>query len=53
MSYTALYNLVNCPAGVVPVTKVTQSDIDKLHDYKGHYGDPWDANIKKVIKDVR
>nr|CAB3244153.1 fatty-acid amide hydrolase 1-like [Phallusia mammillata] len=50
MSYTALYNLVNCPAGVLPVTKVTQADIDQLHDFSGHYGDAWDANVKDACR---
>ena len=48
MSYVVLYNLLNCPVGVVPVTTVTQDDVDGLRDYKGHYGDSWDANIKEV-----
>jgi len=50
MSYTILYNLLNCPAGVVPVTTVTQDDVDGFRDYKGHYGDSWDANVKEVRK---
>uniref|UniRef100_H2Z7Q6 Amidase domain-containing protein n=1 Tax=Ciona savignyi TaxID=51511 RepID=H2Z7Q6_CIOSA len=48
VSYTGLYNLLNCPGGVVPVTKVTHSDTEQLKDYKGHYGDNWDRHIKKA-----
>ncbi|XP_078489728.1 fatty-acid amide hydrolase 1-like isoform X2 [Ciona intestinalis] len=47
-SYTTLFNLLNCPSGVIPVTKVSQADTDKLKDYKGNYGDKWDNHIKKV-----
>ncbi|GFO21154.1 fatty-acid amide hydrolase 1 [Plakobranchus ocellatus] len=31
-SYTALWNVVNYPAGIVPVTKVTSSDVTKTFD---------------------
>ncbi|CAK8674010.1 unnamed protein product [Clavelina lepadiformis] len=48
MGYTGLYNFLNFPAGIVPVTKVEQSDIDALRNYRGHYGDPWDKHIKKT-----
>lgn len=43
-----LYNLLNCPAGVVSVSKVTTEDVNKLKSYRGHYGDPWDEKIKIV-----
>uniref|UniRef100_H2Z8W1 Amidase domain-containing protein n=1 Tax=Ciona savignyi TaxID=51511 RepID=H2Z8W1_CIOSA len=49
-SYTGLYNLLNFPAGVVPVTKVTQKDIDALNHFTGHYGDAWDKHNKEVTK---
>lgn len=39
---------MDCPAGVVPVTKVTLQDIKELDDYQGHYNDPWDENVKQV-----
>lgn len=48
MNYTILYNLLNCPAGVVPVTKVSEEDIKNVEYYESHYNDPWDAHIKKV-----
>nr|CAB3244174.1 fatty-acid amide hydrolase 1-like [Phallusia mammillata] len=51
LSYTALYVLLNCPAGCVPVTKVTQDDIDALKNYEGHFGDAWDKNTKDACMD--
>ena len=48
MSYTCLYNVLAYPAGVVPVTKVNQSDMTALKSHKGHYDDDWDKQIKKV-----
>ncbi|CAK8674012.1 unnamed protein product [Clavelina lepadiformis] len=51
MSYTVLYNLLNYPGGVVPVTKVSHADIESLEDHQGHYGDPWDIVIKTMNKD--
>lgn len=38
VSYTALYNLLNFPVGVVPITKVTPEDEDQLRCYKGFFG---------------
>lgn len=35
VSYTALYNLLNFPVGVIPITKVTAEDEDQLRHYKG------------------
>jgi fatty acid amide hydrolase len=32
-SYTGLFNLLDYPAGSLPVTKVTQADIDSLQHY--------------------
>ena len=49
MTYTVLFNTVNGPAGTVPVSKVTQKDIDDLKDFQGHYGDDWDEHNKKVL----
>lgn len=51
-TYTHLYNVLNFPAGVVPVTTVTQADEDELKLYKGHYGDPWDKRMKEVSKHI-
>uniref|UniRef100_A0A7M4FJD6 Fatty-acid amide hydrolase 1 n=1 Tax=Crocodylus porosus TaxID=8502 RepID=A0A7M4FJD6_CROPO len=47
-SYTNLYNVLNFPAGVVPVTTVTHMDEEELKDYRGHYGDLWDKRLKEV-----
>lgn len=48
-SYTILYNLLNFPAGVVPVSKVTEQDEEELKHYKGYYGDPWDKLFKEAV----
>ncbi|XP_015277432.1 PREDICTED: vitamin D3 hydroxylase-associated protein-like [Gekko japonicus] len=49
-SYTNLYNVLNFPAGVVPVTTVTPADDEELKYYRGHYGDPWDKRFKKAVE---
>uniref|UniRef100_A0A8C6ZY88 Fatty-acid amide hydrolase 1 n=1 Tax=Nothoprocta perdicaria TaxID=30464 RepID=A0A8C6ZY88_NOTPE len=46
-SYTILYNCLDFPAGVVPVTTVTDEDEDEMENYKGHYGDHWDRILAK------
>uniref|UniRef100_A0A8D0KJV8 Fatty-acid amide hydrolase 1 n=1 Tax=Salvator merianae TaxID=96440 RepID=A0A8D0KJV8_SALMN len=51
-TYTHLYNVLNFPAGVVPVTTVTQADEEELKLYKGHYGDPWDTRMKEAVEDA-
>ncbi|XP_062995453.1 vitamin D3 hydroxylase-associated protein-like [Elgaria multicarinata webbii] len=51
-SYTNLYNVLNFPAGIVPVTTVTQADEEELKHYRGHYGDPWDKRLKEAVKDA-
>lgn len=48
LSYTVLYNLLNFPAGVVPVSTVTTDDEAQLDNYKGNFGDPWDKFFVKV-----
>lgn len=47
-SYTALYNLLNFPAGVIPITKVTAEDEDQLRRYKGTFGSYADKLFIKV-----
>ncbi|KAG9460885.1 hypothetical protein GDO78_018936 [Eleutherodactylus coqui] len=42
-----LYNLVDFPAGVLPVSVVTREDEDALKRYEGHHKDPWDKLLKK------
>ncbi|KFV48710.1 Vitamin D3 hydroxylase-associated protein, partial [Tyto alba] len=49
-SYTNLYNVLNFPAGVVPVTTVTRDDEEELKHYRGHYGDPWDKRLKEAVE---
>uniref|UniRef100_A0A452ICX2 Fatty-acid amide hydrolase 1 n=1 Tax=Gopherus agassizii TaxID=38772 RepID=A0A452ICX2_9SAUR len=48
VSSTMLYNVLNFPAGVVPVTTVTEADEENLKHYTGHYGDPWDRRLRQV-----
>ncbi|KAM9483194.1 fatty-acid amide hydrolase 1-like [Clarias gariepinus] len=45
-SYIILYNLLNFPVGVVPVTKVTAVDEDLLKDHKESSGDIWPETIQ-------
>lgn len=47
-SYHSLYNMLDFPAGVVPVTTVTLQDEEELAFYKGYYGDSNDRNFKEV-----
>ncbi|XP_058258481.1 fatty-acid amide hydrolase 1-like isoform X2 [Hemibagrus wyckioides] len=51
LSYNALYNVLNFPVGVVPVTKVTDEDEDQLKNYRGNFGDVWDKTFVKAIQD--
>uniref|UniRef100_A0A671V910 Fatty-acid amide hydrolase 1 n=1 Tax=Sparus aurata TaxID=8175 RepID=A0A671V910_SPAAU len=44
-----LYNLLNFPAGVVPVSTVTAEDEEKLKHYKGNYQDYWDKVFKQAV----
>eukprot|EP00058_Branchiostoma_floridae_P015839 XP_002601327.1 hypothetical protein BRAFLDRAFT_82774 [Branchiostoma floridae] len=48
--YTNIFNLLNFPAGVVPVTKVTEEDDRLLDDIIGSEKDPFDRNVLKVAK---
>lgn len=45
--YTTLYNLLNYPAGYMPVTKVTQDDLEKLND---PFLYPLKGSLEKHIK---
>ncbi|XP_034270894.1 fatty-acid amide hydrolase 1 [Pantherophis guttatus] len=51
-SYTNLYNVLNFPAGVVPVTIASQADEEELKQYEGHYADPWDKRLKEAVTDA-
>lgn len=46
---TMIYNLLNFPAGVVPVSMVTAEDEEELRLYKGNFQDGFDKLYKKVI----
>uniref|UniRef100_A0A7M4FL82 Fatty-acid amide hydrolase 1 n=1 Tax=Crocodylus porosus TaxID=8502 RepID=A0A7M4FL82_CROPO len=48
VSSTMLYNVLDFPAGVVPVTTVTEADEEELLHYRGHYDDAWDRRLRKV-----
>lgn len=48
ISYTVLFNCLDFPAGVVPVTTVTSEDDAQMEHYKGYFGDIWDSTLKKV-----
>uniref|UniRef100_A0A8C3WGK0 Fatty-acid amide hydrolase 1 n=1 Tax=Catagonus wagneri TaxID=51154 RepID=A0A8C3WGK0_9CETA len=50
VSYTLLYNCLDFPAGVVPVTRVTAEDEAQMVHYKGHFGDIWDKVLQKAVK---
>lgn len=43
-----LYNCLDFPAGVVPVTTVTIEDEAQMEHYKGYFGDIWDKMLQKV-----
>ncbi|XP_070601915.1 vitamin D3 hydroxylase-associated protein-like [Erythrolamprus reginae] len=50
VSSTMLYNALNFPAGVVPVTTVTEADEEEMVQHQGIYGDPWDRTLKKAVE---
>ncbi|XP_040190502.1 fatty-acid amide hydrolase 1-like [Rana temporaria] len=50
-SYTMLYNLLQFPAGVVPVGSVTEEDEEALRHYKGYNNDLWDKLFRKAVAD--
>ncbi|NWT43837.1 FAAH1 hydrolase, partial [Chroicocephalus maculipennis] len=49
ISSTMLYNVLNFPAGVVPVSTVTEADEEELKLYRGCCGDPWDRTLKQAV----
>ncbi|XP_069719139.1 vitamin D3 hydroxylase-associated protein-like [Phaenicophaeus curvirostris] len=49
ISSTMLYNVLNFPAGVVPVSRVTEADEEELKIYRGCYDDPWDRTLKQAV----
>uniref|UniRef100_A0A8D0EH62 Fatty-acid amide hydrolase 1 n=1 Tax=Strix occidentalis caurina TaxID=311401 RepID=A0A8D0EH62_STROC len=48
VSYTMLYNALDFPVGVVPVTMVTDEDEEELKGYQGYFRDWWDRTLAKV-----
>ncbi|NXG61592.1 FAAH1 hydrolase, partial [Hemiprocne comata] len=49
VSYTMLYNTLDFPVGVVPVTTVTDKDEEELKDYQGYFRDWWDRTLAKAF----
>ncbi|NWR28481.1 FAAH1 hydrolase, partial [Tachuris rubrigastra] len=49
ISSTMLYNVLNFPAGVVPVSTVTEADEEELKRYQGCCDDPWDRKLKQAV----
>lgn len=49
VSMTMIYNLINFPAGVVPVSTVTAEDEEELRQYKGNFQDHFDKLYKKAV----
>ncbi|KAK2106672.1 hypothetical protein P7K49_016186, partial [Saguinus oedipus] len=47
VSYTLLYNCLDFPAGVVPVTTVTAEDEAQMEHCRGYFGDIWDKMLQK------
>lgn len=48
LSLSMVYNLLNFPAGVVPVSTVTAEDEEELGHYNGIYQDRFDKLFKEV-----
>uniref|UniRef100_UPI00398EC7E7 fatty-acid amide hydrolase 1 n=1 Tax=Pristiophorus japonicus TaxID=55135 RepID=UPI00398EC7E7 len=48
-SYKVIFNLLNFPAGIVPVSTVTEKDEEELKGYVGYCNDHWDKTFKKGI----
>ncbi|KAM4641628.1 vitamin D3 hydroxylase-associated protein-like isoform 1-T1 [Discoglossus pictus] len=48
--FTMLFNMLNFPAGVLPVTTVTSEDEEELKHYKGYFNDPWDQEFIKGME---
>ncbi|NP_001091200.1 fatty acid amide hydrolase, gene 1 S homeolog [Xenopus laevis] len=49
--FTMLFNILNFPAGVLPVNIVTPEDEEELKNYKGYYNDLWDKDVIKGMED--
>ncbi|NXJ88512.1 FAAH1 hydrolase, partial [Corythaixoides concolor] len=49
VSYTMIYNALDFPAGVVPVTMMTDEDEEELKGYQGYFRDWWDRTLAKAF----
>ncbi|XP_029473763.1 vitamin D3 hydroxylase-associated protein-like isoform X2 [Rhinatrema bivittatum] len=49
-TFTMLYNILNFPCGIVPVTTVTAEDEEEMKHYKGYCNDPWDKELIKCVE---
>ncbi|XP_071985186.1 vitamin D3 hydroxylase-associated protein-like isoform X2 [Engystomops pustulosus] len=49
--FTMLFNILNFPTGVLPVTTVSPEDEEELKHYKGYFNDPWDKEVIKGMED--
>ncbi|KAM3876160.1 fatty-acid amide hydrolase 1 [Diretmus argenteus] len=49
LANTVIYNVLNFPAGVVPVSTVTAEDEEELRHYNGNFGDIFDKNFKQAV----
>ncbi|NWV00215.1 FAAH1 hydrolase, partial [Upupa epops] len=50
VSYTMLYNVLDFPAGVVPVTLSTDQDEEELQGYQGYFQDWWDRTLAEAFR---
>ncbi|XP_075037651.1 vitamin D3 hydroxylase-associated protein-like isoform X2 [Mixophyes fleayi] len=48
--FTMLFNILNFPAGVLPVTTVTSEEEEEMKHYKGYYNDLWDKEFIKGVE---
>ncbi|XP_069498366.1 vitamin D3 hydroxylase-associated protein-like [Ambystoma mexicanum] len=48
--YTMQYNILNFPAGVVPVSTVTEEDERQMKNYTERQNDMWDRAMRKAVE---
>ncbi|KAM6455745.1 fatty-acid amide hydrolase 1-like [Liasis olivaceus] len=51
ISYNVLYNFLDFPAGVVPVTTATKEDEEEFKSFKGHFNDFGTKLLVKAVKE--
>ncbi|XP_038000200.1 fatty-acid amide hydrolase 1-like [Motacilla alba alba] len=49
-SCTNLYKVLDFPAGVVPVSRVTRAEEEELKHYRGHSRDLWDKRLREASR---